>query len=145
MADCIFCKIVKGDIPSYKVYEDDRVLALLDIHPLGKGHTLVIPKTHARLLQDLDADDASAFFEATYYLLDAVQDAVGAPATTIAVNNGKEAGQEVPHAHLHLVPRFEGDAAGPIHALFPPASRPTMPATELEALAATIRSAFEDD
>lgn len=142
VADCVFCKIVKGEVPSMKVYEDEHTLAFLDIHPLAKGHTLVVPKTHARLVQDLDADDASALFEACYYLTDAIQAAVDAPATTFAVNNGKEAGQEVPHVHVHLVPRWEGDAAGPVHALFK--ARPTVTKEELVAVAKAIQDQFSD-
>lgn len=142
MADCIFCRIVKGEIPATKVYEDEQVLAFLDIQPLAKGHTLVIPKTHAALVQDLDGDDASALFEACYYLLDAVQAAVDAPATTFAVNNGRESGQEVPHVHAHIVPRWPNDAGGPIHSMF--AKKPTVPKDEMQAVAKAIRDQFED-
>lgn len=142
MVDCIFCKIVKGDIPAHKAYEDERTLAFLDIHPMTKGHALVIPKTHARLLQDLDAEDASALFETTYYLVDALQAVVDAPAATVAVNNGKEAGQEVPHVHIHIIPRREADGAGPIQSVFraPPRATPE----ELAALAKEIRESFEE-
>lgn len=142
MADCVFCRIVKGEIPATKVYEDEQVLAFLDIQPLAKGHILVVPKTHAQLVQDLDHDDASALFEASYYLLDAVQAAVDAPATTFAVNNGREAGQEVPHVHVHIVPRWPNDPHGPIHALFK--NRPQVPKDEMQAVAKAIRDQFED-
>jgi len=116
--DCIFCSIVDGEIPSRTVYEDDTVLAFLDVNPLAPGHTLVIPRAHHQRLQDLPDEDASWLYKVAHKLTGAVEEAVDARATTLAVNNGEAAGQEVPHVHCHVVPRFDGDGGGPIHAAF---------------------------
>ena len=134
--DCIFCQIVAGDIPSRTVYEDDHVLAFLDANPLAPGHTLVIPKAHHERLNDLPDDEAAAVFETLHDLTPAVEAAVDAPATTVAFNNGPEAGQEVDHVHGHVVPRFSDDGGRPIHALV--SERPDLSDDELDDIAAAI-------
>ncbi|WP_435319769.1 HIT family protein [Haloarchaeobius sp. TZWSO28] len=118
MDDCIFCQIIAGDIPSRTVYEDEHAFAFLDVNPLAPGHTLVIPKSHHETLNDLPADEGSAVFSALHDLVPRVEAAVDADGSTVAFNNGEAAGQEVPHVHAHIVPRFDGDGNGPIHALF---------------------------
>ncbi|KAA9405747.1 HIT family protein [Haloarcula sp. KBTZ06] len=115
--DCIFCQIVAGDIPSRTVYEDDTVFAFLDANPLSPGHTLVIPKAHHERLNDTPADVAGEVLSTLHELVPAVEAAVDAPASTVAFNNGEAAGQEVPHVHGHIIPRFEDDGGRPIHAL----------------------------
>jgi len=109
---CIFCAIVEGRIPSHKVYEDEKTLAFLDIHPSAPGHTLVIPKAHIARVEDLPEEDARSLFAALHKIVGRIQDAVGAPATTIGINNGRESGQEVPHVHIHVIPRNRGDRGG---------------------------------
>ena len=118
MDDCIFCSIVDGDIPSHTVYEDEQTYAFLDANPLARGHALVIPKAHHERVGDMPDDLAAAVGRTIARVAPAVEAAVDAPASTIAYNNGAEAGQEVPHVHAHIVPRFEDDGVGPIHALF---------------------------
>lgn len=118
MSDCIFCRIADGEIPSTTIYEDDDVYAFLDANPLVEGHTLVIPKQHAEHLTDLDPETASAYFRHVPTIVDAVERGTDADGATLAWNNGTAAGQEVPHTHLHIVPRHHGDNHGPIHALF---------------------------
>jgi histidine triad (HIT) family protein len=118
MADNIFRKILDGEIPSHDVYEDDETYAFLDVNPLARGHTLVIPKQDAETLEDLD-DGGEALFDTVRRLAPRVADAVDAPAYNIGLNNGEAAGQEVPHVHAHIVPRFEGDGGHPIHAIQP--------------------------
>jgi histidine triad (HIT) family protein len=135
--DCIFCSIVAGDIPSRTVYEDDEVLAFLDANPLAPGHTLVIPKAHHERLNDLDDDLAGAVLGTLHDLVPVVEDAVDAPATTVAFNNGPEAGQEVDHVHGHIVPRFADDGGGPIHAVA--GERPDLSDDELDGIADRIR------
>jgi histidine triad (HIT) family protein len=135
--DCIFCVIVAGDIPSRTVYEDDDVLAFLDANPLSPGHTLVIPKAHHERLNDLDGDLAGRVLATLHDLVPAVEGAVDAPASTVAFNNGPEAGQEVPHVHGHIVPRFADDDGGPIHAAM--GMRPDLEDEELDDIAASIR------
>jgi len=137
MADCIFCSIVDGEIPNHTVYEDDDVLAFLDVNPLARGHTLVIPKAHHERVDDLPADLAAAVFETVHDLTGRVESAVDAEATTIAVNNGTAAGQEVPHVHAHIVPRSEADGGKPIHALIE--DPPEVADDEFGDMAAAIR------
>jgi histidine triad (HIT) family protein len=118
MAECIFCRIIAGEIPADKVYQDEDVVAFLDANPLEEGHTLVVPREHVERVSDLPEDAAARYFRPVPEIADAVQRAVDADGATMAWNDGSAAGQEVPHAHLHIVPRFEGDAHGPIHAMF---------------------------
>jgi histidine triad (HIT) family protein len=109
MADCIFCKIVKGEIPAVKVYEDERVLAFMDINPLNEGHTLVIPKRHAETIFEIDPDDLAAVIKVAQKVANAIQKALNPDGLTIIQLNKKAAGQVVPHLHIHLVPRWEND------------------------------------
>ncbi len=139
MDACIFCKIARGEIPAAKVFEDDHTLAFLDLEPLARGHSLVIPKAHVQLVEDLSPADAAALWSATCEVSARIRRGLGVPATTIAVNNGPAAGQEVPHAHVHVVPRAPGDEGGPIHAIM--TKRPSVARDELTAIAATIRDA----
>jgi len=134
--DCIFCRIVAGDIPSRTVYEDDAALAFLDANPLTMGHTLVVPKDHYERLDDIPAEAATDFYEALHTVVPAVEDALDAPATTVAFNNGEAAGQEVPHVHAHVIPRSDDDGTGPIHALFD--SRPDPSDSELADVADAV-------
>jgi histidine triad (HIT) family protein len=138
MSDCVFCSIVDGEIPSYTVYEDDDVMAFLDANPLSRGHTLVIPKAHHERINDLPADLSTAVFDAVHDLTPRIEAAVDAEATTVAVNNGTAAGQEVPHVHVHVVPRSESDGGRPIHALIE--HPPDVGDGELDDVAASIRS-----
>ncbi|OYR56573.1 HIT family protein [Halorubrum halodurans] len=139
--DCIFCSIVDGEIPAWTVYETDAVLAFLDANPLARGHTLVIPKAHAERVGDLDADTASAVFDAVSDLTPRVQDAVDADAANVGVNDGEAAGQEVPHVHAHVVPRFEGDGGAPIHAVA--GTRPDLSDDELDGIAGDVADAID--
>ncbi|WP_459193052.1 HIT family protein [Halosimplex sp. J119] len=141
--DCIFCQIVAGEIPSRTVYEDDDVLAFLDANPLAPGHTLVIPKDHHEHVQDVPSDLAGEVFAVMHRLVEPIESAVDADATTVAFNNGEEAGQEVPHAHGHIIPRFEGGGGGPIHAIFG-GGRPDLDDDELDDIAASIADGVDD-
>jgi len=107
--DCIFCKIVRGEIPCAKVLETDSVLAFLDIAPINKGHTLVIPKTHLENIWELPAGIAVELHEAIRKVGRALMDGLGAQGMNLGMNNGSAAGQLVFHAHWHLIPRFAGD------------------------------------
>lgn len=107
--DCIFCKIVNGDIPSVKVYEDQKVLAFMDINPLNKGHLLIIPKAHAETIHDIDQADFTAVMAATHKLAAAVYKALSPDGINLMQLNGKAANQVVPHLHVHIVPRWSGD------------------------------------
>ena len=134
--DCIFCSIVSGDIPSHTVFEDDDVLAFLDANPLAPGHTLVIPKSHHERMDDLPPDLASVVLDALYRLVPQVESSVDADGTTIAFNNGPAAGQEVPHIHGHIIPRFENDGGGPIHGIT--GARPDLSDADFDGIAERI-------
>ena len=107
--DCIFCKIVNGDLPAHKLYEDERVLAFLDIQPGAVGHALVIPKAHARDFFDLTEVDRNAIMAAAHRVSTALVRETGAEGLNLHQSNGKAAGQVVFHYHLHLLPRRGGD------------------------------------
>lgn len=107
MENCIFCQIIAGDIPSSKVYEDDKVVAFLDITQTTTGHTLLIPKEHVRNVLDMDKAVAQEVFSRLPKVARAVQKATGAAGMNIINNNEEVAGQTVFHAHVHLVPRFD--------------------------------------
>ena len=107
MSDCIFCQIVSGQIPSSKVYEDEEVLAFLDITQVTTGHTLVIPKKHYRNMLEMDAEAASSLFARVPKIAKQLQDKLGASGVNIINNNEEAAGQTVFHTHVHLLPRFD--------------------------------------
>ena len=113
----MFCRIIGGEIISHKVYEDERTLAFLDIHPSTPGHTLIVPKAHIARVEDLSERDAEALFGTLHKIVGGIQEAVGAPASTIGVNNGRESGQEIPHVHIHVIPRSRGDRGGIIQGI----------------------------
>jgi histidine triad (HIT) family protein len=139
--DCTFCRIVEDDLPSRTVHEDDHVQAFLDANPLAPGHTLVVPKTHHARLNDLPEETALSLLGTMYRLLDPIERAVEADATTVAFNNGPAAGQEIPHVHGHVIPRFEGDGGGPVHGVV--RSRPNLSAAELDGIADRIAEGVE--
>ncbi|MFU8867700.1 HIT family protein [Natronococcus sp.] len=134
----IFTQIVEGEIPARIVYEDETTVAFLDANPLAPGHTLVIPKDEYERLNDVPDDVATDLYATVHRLVPVVEDAVDADASTVAFNNGEEAGQEVPHVHCHIVPRFEGDGGGPIHGVAGEA--PDLADDELDDIAADIES-----
>ena len=109
MEGCIFCKIIKGEIPCTKVYEDNEVLAFLDIGPVNKGHTLVMPKQHYETLFDIPDDLLCAVSKAVKKLSKAVKEGTGCGGLCILQNNFKVSGQLVPHYHAHIMPRLEND------------------------------------
>ena len=111
MADTIFGKIIRGELPCHKVYEDDHVLAFLDISPLSRGHTLVIPKEPAATLDQLSDDASAAIGRVLPRLSRAVLAATGATAFNVLQNNGASAHQAVFHVHFHIIPKYE-DASG---------------------------------
>jgi len=107
--DCIFCKIIKGDIPAHKVYEDDRVLAFLDIGPVSEGHCLLVPKDHYDRLEDCPADTIAALGSKMGRIAKAIIAATDAEGCNVLNNNGRCAGQLVGHVHFHIIPRRTGD------------------------------------
>ncbi|NLB69415.1 MAG: HIT family protein [Lentisphaerae bacterium] len=117
-ANCVFCRIIDGSIPSVKVYESDNVIAFLDINPMEKGHVLVVPKQHWRTISDVpvDAPDAVRCAEEAMYIVRVTAKALGeglADGTNILQANGACAGQTVPHLHFHVIPRYGGETLQP--------------------------------
>jgi histidine triad (HIT) family protein len=111
--DCIFCRIAAGREPSAGIYSDELCLAFMDIHPLGQGHVLLIPKQHVQKLEELDEQTRQHLFGVFDRLVAAQRRAgFGREGTHLIVNDGKAANQHIPHAHLHLVPRTRGDTLG---------------------------------
>ncbi len=108
-ASTLFDKIIRGEIPSYKVYEDDHVYAFLDVSPQSHGHTLVVPKKSIAHLHELSDDASAALGRVLPRLCRAVMRATGASAYNVLQNNGSEAGQAIFHVHFHIIPRVAGD------------------------------------
>jgi histidine triad (HIT) family protein len=109
--DCIFCKIVKGKVPSTKLYEDEKVLAFLDIQPAAKGHALVIPKKHYRVLLDMPHEELEAVMKAVQKVASAIMvSEPGVQGFNVIQSNGEVAGQVIPHVHFHIVPRRAEDS-----------------------------------
>jgi histidine triad (HIT) family protein len=90
----------------------------LDAYPLAKGHALVIPKDHYSKIQELDENSSQSLFNVLWKITNPIEKAMGVNSSTIAIHNGKEAGQEIPHVHIHVIPRETGDGAGPVHSMF---------------------------
>ncbi len=107
--DCIFCKIIDKEIPARIVYEDDKYLAFLDINPVNKGHTLVIPKDHVATYSELDNEQAADMAKKAHQLAPQIVQALGAKGFNLCLNNGSVAGQIIDHVHFHIIPRFGGD------------------------------------
>lgn len=107
MDDCIFCKIIKKEIPSQIIYEDEKVLAFLDMFPITTGHTLIIPKVHSEDLTELSEEDANALVNKAKELIPKIVKGAGAKGANFATNYKKESGQEVFHTHFHIIPRCD--------------------------------------
>ena len=114
--DCIFCKIISKEIPCKILGETSDSISFLDAFPLAKGHVLVIPKNHHQKIQDMSSEENADLFSLVHKMTSKVDSLTGA--TLVAIHNGKEAGQEVPHVHVHLVPRSSDDSASAIHSMF---------------------------
>jgi histidine triad (HIT) family protein len=138
MADTIFGKIIRGEIPCHRVYEDDQVLAFLDISPLSRGHTLVIPKEAAATVDQLSDEASAAIGRVLPRISRAVLAATGATAFNILQNNGASAHQAVFHVHFHIIPKFE-DGTGLGIGWKPQA----LPAEAAKSLAAQIVNALK--
>jgi histidine triad (HIT) family protein len=132
----VFEKIIAGELPARVVHETETTMAFLDANPLAPGHTLVVSKEPYERLRDAPPEIAADVFAVVRELAPVVEDAVGAAGTTVAVNDGAAAGQEVPHLHVHVVPRSSGDGGGPVHAAFQ--GPVDLPEERLDEIAAAI-------
>jgi len=133
--DCIFCRIVKKEIPAKIIDETEKSLAFLDAFPLTKGHSLVIPKNHYEKVQDMPPEENVELFETVRRVTAKVDKLTNA--TLIAIHNGKGSGQEIPHVHVHLIPRSTADSAGPVHSMFK--NRPKLSDNELNDLYSKLK------
>jgi len=109
MDDCLFCKIIKKDIPSDVIYEDDKIIAFLDINPCNPGHTLIVPKKHCIDILDADEENAKEIMLKAKELAPKIVKAVNADGFNLIMNTKPEAGQVIMHAHMHIIPRFKDD------------------------------------
>ena len=107
--DCIFCKIISGEVPSKKIFDDDTAIAFLDINPANKGHCLVIPKKHSQNIYDIEDRDLEKLIIITKNLAKLLKDKLACNGVNIIQNNEKHAGQIVAHFHIHIIPRYEND------------------------------------
>lgn len=111
--ECVFCDIVEGKLPASRVYEDDRVMAILDLFPVRRGHALVFPKTHSEIMADVSDEDSERMFLIGKKISSALRKSELNPdGINFVLSDGSAAGQEIPHAHLHIIPRYIGDGAG---------------------------------
>lgn len=124
MGDTIFSRIIRGEIPCHRVYDDPHVLAFMDINPIARGHTLVIPKQPAATLDALSDEAAAALGRVLPRLCRAVMQATGARAYNVLQNNGAAAHQAVFHVHFHIIPKYEGDGPGSGLGISWPTTRP---------------------
>lgn len=130
MNDCIFCKIIKGEIPSFKIFEDEHAYAFLDINPIERGHTLVVPKFHAKELFFLPPEELASIMPAIQRTATLLKKKLGCDGLALSQLNGEAAGQTVFHVHFHLIPRYAGT---------PIDWTPKSPAPTMEELAALHR------
>ena len=135
MTDCLFCKIVAGEIPAARVYEDEGVLAFLDINPVSPGHTLVIPKKHFPNLYGTPDEVISKIFVVAKKIALGIKTAMNTDGTNLQTNNDPAAGQVIPHTHIHIIPRYEKDGLK----LWP---QKEYPEGEKDKVAGKIRSAI---
>jgi histidine triad (HIT) family protein len=116
--NCIFCKIAQKKIDAKIIDENETAIAFLDAFPLTAGHTLVITKNHYAKLQDVEFDRIKQLFSLASKILPSIEKGTGVQSSLIAIHNGKDAGQEIPHLHVHIVPRKLGDGGSSIHSMF---------------------------
>ena len=136
---CLFCKIIAGEIPSKKVYEDETIFAFLDINPRNPGHALVIPKKHYTTLLDMPARDVGKLFEGVRMVAEAVKSGTNAEGLSVVQSNGKAAGQVVTHVHVHIIPRYMSE--GPV-SLEGVLAVKKMPEETIDQVANTIKSSI---
>lgn len=136
----MFCEVLRGDSPASFVHQDDTVVAFMDIQPIARGHMLVVPREHAVLMSDLNETVAMRAFRVARQLASVVRQTLGAGGVNLFVADGEVAFQDVPHFHVHVIPRYPKDGFG---LTFPPTYNKPPSRAELEAVAAAIRTAAE--
>jgi histidine triad (HIT) family protein len=124
------CKIVDGRVESRKVFENEMAVVVLDKFPVAKGHCLIIPKEHHEKIQSISPDTSYAMMDMVRKLSTVLETALEVEGTLTAIHNGKTAGQEIAHSHIHVIPRSEQDGAGPVHDMFN--ARPSLSVDEMD-------------
>jgi len=127
---------VKGEIPAKIIEKTNKSLAFMDAFPLAKGHSLVIPKNHYEKMQEIPPEENAELFETVRKVLSKVDKLTNS--TLVALHNGKDSGQEIPHVHIHLIPRSKEDSAGPVHSMFK--NRPKLSDKEFNELLEKLKS-----
>lgn len=117
MVDCIFCDIVEGEIDAHVIFENDDAVAFLDANPVVDGHTVIVPKVHVERFSDTDDEVIGGLFSAVREVNGAILAALDADGTNVGLNDGKAAGQAIPHTHVHVIPRYSGDGGGSLHSI----------------------------
>jgi histidine triad (HIT) family protein len=137
--DCIFCSIIEKKIESTFVYEDEFVIGIMDLFPATEGHVLVIPKVHSELITNIDDTYVEKMFSAAKHInIGMRKTTLRLEAVSFVLSDGKSAGQEIPHAHLHIIQRYQGDGIG-----FRFGNKFRLSRTELEKIAAEIKNNLE--
>jgi len=134
--DCLFCAIMDGELPSYKLYEDEYFYVMLDRFPKCLGHALILPKRHVAHIFDLSEEESRRLFPLTQKIAEAMKEQLDFSGLNLLQNNGAAAGQEVNHFHLHLIPRYDGDAMAIQY------KRQDPPASEFEAITEQLKKAI---
>ncbi|MFQ5988650.1 MAG: HIT family protein [Candidatus Methylomirabilales bacterium] len=137
MSGCLFCQIAQGERHAHTIFEEEGAVAFLDIFPCTPGHTLVIPRLHYASLSEMPLEKAGRLFQAAAQVAGKVQAAMGATGFNLGVNNGKAAGQEVFHVHIHIIPRYPNDGGGSMKSVARMRGE-----KDLEQIATKVRQAF---
>src|SRR5205807_6468416 len=135
---CVFCEIIRGESPASFTHQDDTVVAFMDVQPITQGHMLVVPREHAVLMSDINETSAMRTFRVARKLAAVARQTLGAGGVNLFVADGEVAFQDVPHFHVHVIPRYPGDG---FSLSFPPSYEHPPSRAELEAVAAAIRAA----
>ena len=136
MPDCIFCRIIGGEINAHRVYENEEVLAFLDIHPASRGHKMVVPRVHAERLDLLEDRHVGSLFLGVKRVMALLEKALKPDGLNVGWNHGPAAGQHVNHLHVHILPRYRGDGGGGIQSLIRSSTK-----EDLAGIASQIRAA----
>lgn len=115
--ECLFCELISKNKPSHIIYEDDVVVAMLDIFPRAIGHTIIVPKKHVETILELPDEQIGPVFTAVKKVTEMLKSKLNPDGFTIGINHGKVSGQAIDHLHIHIIPRFTGDGGGSIHSV----------------------------
>ncbi len=138
MEECLFCKIIRKEIPAQFIFEDDESVAVLDVSPRAPGHTMVLPRSHAAHIMELNEESVGPVFRTVRRVTAALQKAFTPDGFTIGINHGRAAGQAIDHLHVHIIPRWRDDGGHSIHSLVT-----NTPRESLEEIRSKIVNVFE--